>query len=158
MIAVLCWNEKIASETAQERQCVAMWPYFSRYTFGQNACLSARWHRIYEKRQVTDRTCIPLLCHLFVKCKRIRLPWSQCARVGYSYGVQANSWNIETLQRLQSKTLRIIYNAPWYMNNEDIYGSLSMIPISQQITEYSKHPAKQLTEQCWWQKTHWPQS
>ena len=35
------------------------------------------------------------------------------------------------------------------MNNEDIYGSLSMIPISQQITEYSKHPAKQLTEQCW---------
>lgn len=46
-------------------------------------------------------------------------------------------------------SLRFVYNVPWYMNNEDIYGSLSMIPISQQITEYSKHPAKQLTEQCW---------
>ena len=50
----------------------------------------------------------------------------------WSYGIQlwgtASNSNIEILQRFQSKTLRSLLNAPWYITNETIHRDLK-IPI-----------------------------
>ena len=40
----------------------------------------------------------------------------------------ASNSNIEMLQRFQSKTLKFLINAPWYVTNETIHGDLK-IPI-----------------------------
>jgi hypothetical protein len=43
----------------------------------------------------------------------------------WTYGIQlwgtASNSNIEILQRFQSKTLRVILNAPWYINNSRVH-------------------------------------
>ena len=46
------------------------------------------------------------------------------------------------------------HNAPWYVNNEDIYGDPAVASIRQEITKYSERRAKQLPNA----KTNWPQS
>lgn len=60
----------------------------------------------------------------------------------WSYGIQlwsstANS-NIEILERFQSKTLRIIVDAPWYMPNEIIRRDLHIPSIKEEIKNYGK--------------------
>jgi hypothetical protein len=39
----------------------------------------------------------------------------------FSSGVTASILNIEILQRIQSKTLRSILNAPWFINHHGIH-------------------------------------
>jgi hypothetical protein len=64
-----------------------------------------------------------------------------------TYGIQlwgtTSTSNIEILKCFQSKTLRIIMDAPWYVLNETVRKDLQ-IPtvkdeISRHITQYSKH-------------------
>ena len=48
----------------------------------------------------------------------------------WTYGIQlwgtASNSNIEILQRFQSKTLRSLLNAPWYVTNETIHHDLKI--------------------------------
>lgn len=49
------------------------------------------------------------------------------------WGSAAKS-NIEIIQRFQSKILRMIINAPWFMTNEDLHKDLMMPSIKNEIS------------------------
>ena len=55
----------------------------------------------------------------------------------WTYGIQlwgtANNSNIEILQRFQSKTLRSLINAPWYVTNETIHRDLKIPTVKDEI-------------------------
>lgn len=53
------------------------------------------------------------------------------------WGTTSDS-NIQIIQRFQSKTLRTILNAPWYVNNDIIHRDLQMKTVREVITEYSE--------------------
>lgn len=59
----------------------------------------------------------------------------------WTYGIQlwgtASKSNINILQRLQSKILRTIINAPWYVSNKTIHTDLEMDLISKVIQQFS---------------------
>jgi hypothetical protein len=65
----------------------------------------------------------------------------------WSYGIQlwgtASTSNIEILERFQSKALRIIVNAPWYVPNNHICRDLQMTSVKEEIccssNQYSTH-------------------
>ena len=44
--------------------------------------------------------------------------------------------NIEILQRLQSKTLRSLIDAPWYVNNETIHRDLKIPTVKEEIYKF----------------------
>ena len=54
-----------------------------------------------------------------------------------TYGIQlwgtASNSNIEILQRFQSKTLRSVINAPWYVTNETIHRDLKISTVKDEI-------------------------
>ena len=52
------------------------------------------------------------------------------------WGVAAKS-NLEIIQRFQSKVLRIITCAPWYISNEQIHRDLQIPFISDKVTKLS---------------------
>jgi len=65
----------------------------------------------------------------------------------WSYGIQlwgsSSESNIEILQRFQSKVLRIVTNAPWYVTNEVIHQDLGMCTVREEIHNFSeKYHAK----------------
>jgi hypothetical protein len=67
----------------------------------------------------------------------------------WTYGIQlwgtAPKSNIEILQCFQSKTLRYILNAPWYINNHRIHEDLQMITVLSEIkwnAKYFRKPHK----------------
>jgi hypothetical protein len=55
----------------------------------------------------------------------------------WTYGIQlwgtASNSSIEILQRFQSKTLRVILNAPWYINNSRIHEDLQINTVKSEI-------------------------
>ena len=55
----------------------------------------------------------------------------------WTYGIQlwgtASNSNIEILQRFQSKTLRSLLNAPWYVTNETIHRDLKIPTVKDEI-------------------------
>ena len=55
----------------------------------------------------------------------------------WTYGIQlwgtASNSNIEILQRFQSKTLRSLSNAPWYVTNETIHRDLKIPTVKDEI-------------------------
>ena len=59
----------------------------------------------------------------------------------WAYGVQlwgsASNSNIETLERFQSKVLRIITDAPWYVPNAVIKRDLKVLLVRQEMRNYS---------------------
>lgn len=59
----------------------------------------------------------------------------------WTYGIQlwgtASNSNIEILQRFQSKTLRLITNAPWYITNKAIHSDLNIPFIKNEINRFS---------------------
>jgi hypothetical protein len=67
----------------------------------------------------------------------------------WTYGIQlwgaASNSNIEILQRFQSKALRIITCAPWYMPNWIIQRDLKMKSVKDEIKEYSSNYRERLT-------------
>jgi hypothetical protein len=74
----------------------------------------------------------------------------------WAYGIQlwvtASTSNIEILERFQSKALRIIVDAPWYVLNNHIRRDLQMTSVKEQIcrssnqyyTRLSAHPNDQI--------------
>ena len=59
----------------------------------------------------------------------------------WTYGIQlwgsASNSNIEILQRFQSKTLRTIVNAPWYVSNKVIHNDLKICYVKDEIGPFS---------------------
>jgi len=60
----------------------------------------------------------------------------------WTYGIQlwgsACTSNIIKLERMQSKILRMIVNAPWYVRNTNIHRDLQIETVADTIKEYSK--------------------
>ena len=60
----------------------------------------------------------------------------------WTYGIQlwgsASTSNIEILQRFQSKTLRVITNAPWYVPNNVIHRDLNVKTVKSEISTFSE--------------------
>jgi hypothetical protein len=54
----------------------------------------------------------------------------------FSYWGTASNSNIEILQRFQSKALRPILNAPWYINSHRIHEDLQMNTAISEIKEW----------------------
>ena len=52
------------------------------------------------------------------------------------WGTASNS-NIEILQRLQSKALRSLIDAPWYVTNETIHRDLKISTVKEEISKFS---------------------
>lgn len=67
----------------------------------------------------------------------------------WTYGIQlwgtASTSNIEILQRYQSKTLRLISNAPWFVNNNNIHNDLGVPKIHSEIVRYSTNYLNRLS-------------
>ena len=60
----------------------------------------------------------------------------------WTYGIQlwgtSSTSNIEILERFQSKTLRRIVNAPWFVSNRTIRDDLKIPTVKEEITRLSK--------------------
>ena len=61
----------------------------------------------------------------------------------WTYGIQmwgavCNS-NLDIIQRFQSKTLRLMLNAPWYVTNAAIHRDLQIETVKKEIERYSEH-------------------
>jgi hypothetical protein len=67
----------------------------------------------------------------------------------WTYGIQlwgtASTSNIEILERFQSKALRIIIDAPWYVPNSHIGQDLQMTSVKEEICRYSNQYSTCLT-------------
>jgi hypothetical protein len=67
----------------------------------------------------------------------------------WTYGIQlwgmASTSNIEILGRFQSKTLRIIVNAPWYVPNMVIRRVLQIPAVKEEIQRYSSQYSARLS-------------
>jgi hypothetical protein len=67
----------------------------------------------------------------------------------WAYGIQmwgtASTSNIEILERFQSKVLRMITDAPWYVPNTVIGKDLQIQTVKHEISRYSYHYSKRLS-------------
>lgn len=61
------------------------------------------------------------------------------------WGTDSNS-NIEILQRFQSKVLRKIVNALWFVSNKTIYQDLKMFSVQEEIYRFSSQYLDKLNE------------
>jgi hypothetical protein len=61
----------------------------------------------------------------------------------YSYGIQlwgtTSNSNMQILERFQSKVLRLIVNAPWYMPKSVIRKDLRIPTVKEEISRVSSH-------------------
>ena len=68
----------------------------------------------------------------------------------WTYGIQlwgtASNSNIEILQRFQSKTLRFLIDAPWYVTNEAIHRDLNVSTVKEEITKCSNRYIKRVNK------------
>lgn len=66
----------------------------------------------------------------------------------WTYSIQlwgsASNSNIKILERFQSKVLRTIVNAPWFITNEIIRRDLGTVTIKEIIMRYAKKYADRL--------------
>jgi hypothetical protein len=67
----------------------------------------------------------------------------------WTYGIQlwgtASTSNVEILERFQSKVLRQIMDAPWYVPNTIIRHDLHMPKVKEKIHHYSSHYSLRLS-------------
>ena len=67
----------------------------------------------------------------------------------WTYGIQlwgtASESNIKILQRYQSKTIRSIINAPWYITNVNIHKDLEMPTVKEEIKKFSERYLQRLS-------------
>lgn len=68
----------------------------------------------------------------------------------WTYGIQlwgtTSNSNIEIIQRYQSKTLRMILQAPWFVTNRVIHNDTGILTVREEITKYSKKYQTKLEE------------
>jgi hypothetical protein len=67
----------------------------------------------------------------------------------WTYGIQlwgmGSTSNIEILERFQSKALRMIVDAPWYVPNTLIRRDLQIPSVKEEISHYSSNYSARLT-------------
>jgi hypothetical protein len=67
----------------------------------------------------------------------------------WTYGIRlwgtASTSNIEIVERIQSKDLRMIADAPWYVPNTLIRRDLQIPSVKEEISHYSSHYSVRLT-------------
>ena len=68
----------------------------------------------------------------------------------WTYGIQlwgtASKSNIAIFERFQSKTLRMISNAPWFITNKHILLDLKMSTVNQEIRMHSERYLQRLSD------------
>ena len=66
----------------------------------------------------------------------------------WTYGIQlwgaACNSNLDIIQRFQSKTLRLMLDAPWYVTNAAIHRDLEIETVKKEIKRYSEHYEERL--------------
>jgi hypothetical protein len=69
----------------------------------------------------------------------------------WTHGIQlwgtASTSNIEILERFESKALRMIIDAPWYVPNTLIRRDLQTPSVKEEISHYSPHYSARLSAQ-----------
>lgn len=76
---------------------------------------------------------------LLYKCI-LKPVWSYGAEL---WGTAADS-NLEIIQRFQSKILRMVANAPWYITNRQLHHDLKIPTIKEEITDKIKSYSNRL--------------
>jgi len=81
------------------------------------------------------------LNHLVLSLQNKLLVYKAILKPIWTYGVQlwgsASNSNIDILERFQSKVLRIITDAPWYVPNTVIRRDLKVSSLRQEVRNYS---------------------
>jgi hypothetical protein len=88
--------------------------------------------------------------HIFTKRKQLSLTFTKPNKLLlyktilkpiWTYGIQlwgtTSTSNIEIIERFQSKELRMIVDAPWYVPNDHIHRDLQMTSVKEEIRCYS---------------------
>jgi uncharacterized protein YeeX (DUF496 family) len=75
---------------------------------------------------------------------------NQVIRPVWSYGIQllgcANGSNIRMIQRYQTKVLKCIVNAPWYVRNSGLYRDLGIETVTDIIAKFANSHEKRLQD------------
>jgi hypothetical protein len=86
--------------------------------------------------------------HVFAKRKQLSsndklLIYKVILKPIWTYGIQlwgtTSNSNIKILERFQSKVLRLIVNAPWYVLNSVIRKDLQIPTVKEEISPFSSH-------------------
>jgi hypothetical protein len=110
-------------------------------------------HHIFTKRKQLGLT-LTKMYWLLGRNSRPSLPnklllYKEILKPIWTYGIQlwgtASTSNIEILERFQSKALRIIVDAPWYVPNNHIRRDLQMTSVKEEICCYSNQYSTRLT-------------
>ena len=68
----------------------------------------------------------------------------------WTYGIQlwgtTSNSNIEIIQRFQSKTLRMMTNAPWFVTNNTLHNDLKMTYVLTDIRKFSNQYLQRLSD------------
>jgi hypothetical protein len=112
------------------------------------------WHQhIFTKRKQLELTLTKmywLLGHSSRLSLPNKLPCKTILNPIWTYGIQlggtASTSNIEILERFQSKALRIIVDAPWYVPNSHIRRDLQLTSVKEKIRLYSSQYSPRLME------------
>ena len=68
----------------------------------------------------------------------------------WTYGIQlwgtTSNSNIEIIQRFQSKTFRLILNAPWFVSNNTIHNDLDIPYVKSEIGNFSNRYLQRLSD------------
>ena len=68
----------------------------------------------------------------------------------WTYGIQlwgtTSNSNVEILQRFQSKAIRMIANAPWFVRNDTLHNDLKIPKIKTEICNYSNRYLQRLSD------------
>jgi hypothetical protein len=114
--------------------------------FGLHLDRKLTWHHhIFTKQKQLGPT-LTKMYWLLGRSSRLSLPnklllYKTLLKPIWTYGIQlwgtASTSNIEKLERFQSKALRIIVDAPWYVPNNHIRRDLQLISVKEEIRRYS---------------------
>jgi hypothetical protein len=110
-------------------------------------------HHIFTKREQLGLT-LTKMYWLLGRSLQLSLPnklllYKTILKPIWTYGIQlrgtASTSNIEILERFQSKALRIIVDASWYMPNNRIRWDLQMPSVKEEICLYINQNSTRLT-------------
>lgn len=103
------------------------------------------WKPHIRKKRITLNTRLKLLSHLLNNSSSLQLRhrlniYKYLLKPIWTYGSQiygiAKKTNIDTIQKFQSKTLRIITRAPPYVSNYTLHKDLNMLTVTDQIKQH----------------------
>jgi hypothetical protein len=110
-------------------------------------------HHIFTKRKQLGLT-LTKMYWLLGRSSQLSLPnkfllYKTTLKPIWTYGIQllgtASTSNIEILERFQSKALRIIVDAPWYVPNTHIRRDLQLTSVKEEIRRYSSQYSARLS-------------